>query len=101
MKQYTLEEAAQALGVSTTTLRLWVREIKDLHAAVEQQRVEYDMRQRYLTLEQVQALAVAHGRELRQDDENTGQRLAALEKRIERLEAFLHLPNEEEMDQPL
>ncbi len=55
--QYTLQEAAERLGVEQKTLRKWIRE-----ASLEPALDEFDLRRKLLTEDQLQELAHRHRR---------------------------------------
>ena len=78
-EQYTLQEAAQKLGVSNSTLYHWISRA-GLREIVESQVVETDLRARYLTRKQLEKLAKDHSRTLKEDQQNT-----AWKKRIQDL----------------
>lgn len=85
-ERYILAEAAEKLGVSKGTLVNWIERAK-LRAEVDRQRMEDDMRAHYLTRPQLEQLAALHRRALKGDD--IRERMAALERRMERLEALI------------
>jgi len=74
------------LGVSRKTLEGWL--VRDgMSSIVRKQRMETDMRAHYLTKAQLEQLAALHRRALKGDD--VRERMAALERRMERLEALI------------
>ena len=88
-KRYTMAEAAYLLNISTSSLENWINDAK-MRAIVKRQRMETDMRAHYLTRPQVEQLAALHQRTLRDGEESDiGQRLAAIEERLARLEALI------------
>ncbi len=101
MERYRLEEAAEALGVGLSTLRIWLAASSALRKAVQKQRLDYDMRRHYLTGDQLRELAEGHGRTLTPRDQATRledleavdaaltERIEALETRVKALEAAL------------
>ncbi|HLW03936.1 MAG TPA: helix-turn-helix domain-containing protein [Ktedonobacterales bacterium] len=90
MKTYTLDEAAHLLGISKNTLVPWMRKA-GIHAA----RAKHDQRYHYLTQEQLDALAAAHGRVVTDQPDP----LAAMQARIAALEAALGArPSSEERE---
>lgn len=100
MEYYRLEEAAEVLQVGLSTLREWI-DVTGLRKTVQQQRLDYDLRRHYLTGDQLNALATAHGRTLKPYDQirrlenleaiNTAlqQQIQALETRVKTLEKAL------------
>jgi transposase len=85
-ERFTIAEAAAKLNISTSGLENWINQAK-LRRAVDEQRMENDMRAHYLTRPQLEQLAALHRRTLKDDD--VERRFAALEQRIERLEALI------------
>ena len=86
-KRYTIAEAAYLLNISTSGLENWITDAK-MRAIVQKQRMETDMRSHYLTKAQLEQLAALHRRTLREESD-IGQRLTAIEERLERLEALI------------
>lgn len=88
-KRYTMAEAAYMLNISASGLEKWISDAK-MRAIVKKQRMETDMRSHYLTKTQLEQLAALHRRTLREREESDmGQRLAAIEERLTRLEALI------------
>lgn len=86
-KRYTMAEAAYMLNISASGLEKWITDAK-MRSIVKKQRMETDMRSHYLTKAQLEQLAALHRRTLREESD-IGQRLAAMEERLERLEALI------------
>lgn len=83
MEQYSMSEAARALGVSLRTLTRWIDQ-----QGIARDRPFSDMRQRTLSRAQVEQLAATHKRTLRPIDlEGIAANLGELYERMERLEA--------------
>ncbi len=86
-KRYTMAEAAYMLNISASGLEKWITDAK-MRSVVKKQRMETDMRSHYLTKAQLEQLATLHRRTLR-EEQDIGQRLAAVEERLARLEALM------------
>lgn len=89
-ERYILIEAAGILDISKRALDQWI-DRAGMRSVVNKQRMETDMRARYLTRSQLEQLAALHRRTLRGDGEigEVRQRLAAVEERLARLEALI------------
>lgn len=66
MEQYSMAEAARALGVSQRTLTRWMRPAGQ--PSINRERPWSDMRQRIISRAQLEQLAQAHQRQLRAMD---------------------------------
>ena len=83
-KRYTLDRAANLFGVSSVTLRRWLRLAK-----ITPDRQPGDCRYRWLTVDQVGVLAREHCMVLIEshDADDMALRLLALEQKVEELTA--------------
>lgn len=97
MKEYTLQDAAIILSIDTTTLHRWIR-----HAGIEVKTDEGDKRRRVITHANVLQLAKEHHRTLSKSRKNveqdTTQRIAALEHRVTSLERQLAVLTRKDTD---
>ena len=83
MPNYRMPEAAKMLDVSESLLRRWIAKAR-LREAIKRQRLDYDLRVFYLTSEQLEQIASAHGRQIALPGEtDTAARLEALEANYE------------------
>lgn len=92
--RYTIPEALQVLGISKSALDSWIKRA-GLRESISSQRMEDDMREHFITREQLESLATSHRRQIATTANNLDPlaRLeavdSALTERIEKLEERL------------